>query len=345
MLWFFISLIKCTCDESKSLVMEKTGQHNFLLVDGSTICLITKSPNQAIILNHLGEATVAIDLTLNGVKQTVNDFPSTVGGDADNISAVYFGGYNATLEITTKSMINVKFTYVAFPDDCKRKVITNTRNATFEVTKDDSNHHSICYFNGVYGSYDYKVKYNIDPDNDMLRIIRHDDRPRIYTSDNRFSGQSLKDEPVLIYVYQTDQSKPLNSTVTMTCTTLDDIAEYNTTWDFEGNEPQVFHGLYMDDRYPEPEDDTVSQIVAVALVIIFILCAIGCVIYKIYRCILEKRLRREKLESMKQPPTKRYKKIVRSKHSQKKYEQKRAALLEQHDNKSDGSDPLVKVNP
>lgn len=327
MLCFLIPLTLCATTQLK---LDHTQQHEFLLISGSEVVLDVVKSHTLLVFSTLGNATATV--CVNDASGDCNEV-GTLGffNETYNISGVYMANYTGSVTIKTEHYVTVKFAAALLSSDCDLILTTNTRNYTAHLNYSDFQHSiNFCFFASTFGTYQYKVSYKID-DSDYLHIIRNDHIPRNYGGDNRFSGTSAADDPV---VFTLDTSADhINSTVNITLISENIIPDTNVTMFVPSNELYFLHGQYLDD-FPEPEvDSTVSDIVSIALVVIIVASGIGCIIYRIVSYCRKKKMRELQRIERERAPKKRYKKIIRSKHTYvKQEEQSHYELKDQEDN-------------
>lgn len=302
----FISLSLC---DSTDLKLDHTQQHHFLLVSGSHVILEVVKPYTLVVFSELGEARGHVCINTDGECHEAG----TIGmfNESYNLSGVWFGKNTGEIRLETTAMVTVKFSSVLFPSDCDKYLTTNTRNYTINLAKEDFIYNiKFCFYPATYGTYQYKVSYIIG-DNDLLHISRKDNVPRNYGGNNRFTGTSVADDPVL---FSLDTSDPhINSTVNFSIICDDIIPETNITTYLNSSNLTFLPGQYLDDFPPPEVDDKFSNILSITLIVIFVGCGIGCIVYRIVSYCKKKKLRELRAIERANAPKKRYKKIIRNK--------------------------------
>ena len=292
---------------SSTLELAHTSQHHFFIIDGTSICLQVSKPYTLLIFDTMGESKVTPEIRKD--DGSTYDFPPQSFSNG-NFGGIWFGNKLGTVHIVTQTSMTTRFSYAIFPPGCEIFYFSNTRNSTFSVSSLVSTHKTICYFNAAFGDYSYRFNYNL-PEGDYFRLIRNDGYLRQYTGNNYFSGVSRSDDPVVVYMFTDNDVFKSNVTVTATCDDI--IPDTNLTQYVEGDEPKLLYGEYLNDFEPVIEEDLAGTIVTICLLVIFVGCIVGCIIYKIYRW--RKNIKEQEIYDLikASAPKKKYKKIIRNK--------------------------------
>ena len=304
------SLFSCSTSLqcSSNLKITVTGQHHYYLIDGTSLCVEAVNPYSMIVFDTLGSAVVTPEIVKQGGELYSFEQQSMKN---NNFTGIWFGEKLGKVLIETKTAVTVKFTVVVFPKECTVRYVSNTRKSSFSLTPRKTNAiQSLCYFNGAYGDYNYDFVYDLK-ENDYFRLIRNDNFLRQYTGNNYFSGLSKSDDPVVVLASTTNTA--FNSTLTMTSSCDDIIPDTNLTKKLDSNEPLMLYGEFLNDFPVVIEDNPVSDIITICLIVIFLVCIVCCIIYRIYRW--RKNIKEQELYDLMKAsePKKKYKKIIRNK--------------------------------
>ena len=265
----FSLLLSLSASSKTELELSKTGQHHFLVVEGTEITLKVVKKYTLIVFNTIGACTVNAFLSGSSDKKPLGEiqFANT------NFSGIWTGPETGHIKIASKETLTINFVYAILSDDCDAVYVTNTRKTVFSI-KPPLEIQRLYYFNAVFGSYNYKVSYDLS-ENETLKIIRNDKRLREYKGDNRFTGMSMSDDPVVLQLFTNVDD--INGSVNMESTSNDIISDANLTFCITGSnlsKSMYLFGGYNDDKYPEVEDQTAGLIVTISLLVIFGLCII-----------------------------------------------------------------------
>lgn len=305
-MWFFLGFIRSACD---TLKIDSTGQHHFLVIQGSEYCLAVPKPKTVIIFDAFGEAKGRV--CINKDDDCVDVGEISMFNSTYNISGIWFGDSTGEIHISSPSIITTKFVYAIMPDVCDKILITNQRNYSFKLTNNDlQDSKGFCFFDAAYGTYNYKVQYNIDED-DALHIKRNDNVPRTYRNNNRFSGTSVADDPALFYIDSSNQK--LNSSINLSVICDDIIPDTNITRYITDFNYTFLRGEFVNDFPPPEVDDKFSNILSITLLVVFAGCGIGCIIYRVVSYYRKKKLREQRALERANAPKKKYRKILRNK--------------------------------
>ncbi|EAX91383.1 hypothetical protein TVAG_319290 [Trichomonas vaginalis G3] len=306
-LLFQTSLCECPSDPLK---LTTTGQHMFAMVEGSVVCMQATEDNTVLIFDFIGNATATVCINNNDGECTEVGKLGLFGNNT-NITGIWFGRNKGLIEVTTQHVLTIKFTYAILPTLCDKMLITNTRNYTINISRSDLDKYVyFCFFAATYGTYAYKVSYNVS-DDDKLHIIRKDNVPRNYGGLNRFSGNSVKDDPIVITLDTTNDA--LSSELTISLLGEDIIPDTNITTYLNGSDYAFLKGQFLNDFPPPEVDDKYSNIISITLIVIFAGCGVGCIIYRIVSYYKKKKMRELlRIERLK-APKRRFRKIIHNK--------------------------------
>lgn len=308
-MWFFVAFCRADCDDAFKI--DTTGQHHFAVVDGSLICLQITKPKTVLIFDYLVNASASVCLNQEGGEcKNVGDIK--IVNSTYNISGYWFGSTTGYVRIRAPAATNVKFSYAIFPDSCSSRLVTNQRDYSFKVSNGTlDNETGFCFFNAAYGSFNYKVNYQLG-EYDYLNIKRNDLIPRRYSGNNRFQGVSSADDPALFFIEKTNEEVNISSDLNITVHCEDIIPETNITQFLNTTEDKFFLGEFVNDFPPPEVDDKYSNIISIVLIVIFSGCAVGCIIYRIISYCHKKKLREQRALEKASLPKKRYRRIIRN---------------------------------